>query len=147
MFKVTTQKVANIKVLSEVNHLISQLSLSAIPPKLLSLIDLRAMMGQKNLHLLVIKSKGGIVAMITVYVTRIPTGIIAEIEDLIVEPPYRAWGLARLLVEEAIRVARKYHAKHISHRTNPKRIEANKLHQAIGFKIMEGNFYRINLNY
>lgn len=147
MFKVEVLKKADKKTLAEINHLTAQLGLSAIPPKPMTLAELKQMLAQKDFYQLVVRAKGAIVAGLNVYMTRIPTGLIAEAEDLVVDEPYRMWGLGRILMEKAIELSRKHRAKHISHRTNPKRADANKLYQAMGFKQMETNFYRINLNY
>ncbi len=146
-FKAEILKKADKKSLAEINHLIAQLSLSATPPRPMTFTELKQMLAQKDFYQLVIQSKGVIVAGLNVYMTRIPTGLIAEAEDLVVDGPYRMWGLGRVLMEKAIELAKKHRAKHISHRTNPKRVDANKLYQAMGFKQMETNFYRINLSY
>ncbi len=147
MFEVEILKKADEKTLAEMNYLTAQLSLSATPPKPMTLAELEQMLAQKNFYQLVILNKGVIVAGLNVYMTRIPTGLIAEAEDLVVDEPYRMWGLGRILMEKAIELSKEHKAKHISHRTNPKRLDANKLYQAMGFKQMETNFYRINLHY
>lgn len=147
IFKVETLKKADKKTLAELNYLSAQLGLSTTPPKPMTFAELKKMLEQKDFYQLVIRSKGVIVAGLNVYITRIPTGLIAEAEDLVVDEPYRMWGLGRILMEKAIEIAKKHKAKHISHRTNPKRVDANKLYQAMGFRQMETNFYRINLNY
>ncbi len=144
MFKVKILKKAAKSVLSQLNYLTSQLSLTATAPKPTSLSYLKKMLSQKDFYLLAIRSKGVIAASLIVYLTKIPTGIIAEVEDLIVDAPYRAWGLGRILIEKAIDIAQKKRAKHISLRTNPKRVDANKMYQSMGFMKVETNFYRIN---
>ncbi|MEK7654139.1 MAG: GNAT family N-acetyltransferase [Patescibacteria group bacterium] len=147
VFKVEILKKADKKTLAEINHLTAQLSLSATAPKPMILAELKQMLAQKDFYQLVIRSKGAVVAGLNVYITRIPTGLIAEAEDLVVDEPYRMWGLGRVLMEKAIEIAKKHKAKHISHRTSPKRVDANRLYQEMGFKQMETNFYRINLDY
>ncbi len=147
MFEVEILKEANEKTLAAMNHLTAQLSLSATPPKPMTLEELREMLDQKNFYQLVIKNKDVVIAGLNVYITRIPTGLIAEAEDLVVDEPYRMWGLGRILMDRAIEIAKEHKSKHISHRTSPKRADANKLYLAMGFKHLETNFYRINLNY
>lgn len=147
MFKVEILKKADSKTLKELNHLTSQLGLSATPPKPMSLVYLKQMLAQKDFYLLAVRHRGVVIASLTAYISKLPTGTIAEADDLVVDAPYRALGLGRVLMEKAIEIAKKHKAKHISHRTNPKRADANKLYRAMGFKQLETNFYRINLDY
>lgn len=145
MFKVAILKKANAKICSEINRLTRQLGLTRIPPEPLSLIGLKEIILQKNFYFLIIRAGDRIVSLLTVYLTRIPTGLIAEAEDLIVDEEYRKWGLGPLLMQKAIEIAEKAGAKHISLRTNPQRTEANKMYKTLGFFRMETNFYRMNL--
>lgn len=136
-------------MLLDVNRLLAQLSLSKVPPKPLTLPMFKAMLSQPDLHLLAAIVGDGrnekIIGILSIYFVRIPSGLIAWAEDLLVDQPYRKWGIGRLLMEKGIELARELRARHISLRTNPKRVEANKLYQAVGFQRMETNFYRINL--
>ena len=145
MFKVEILKTANREVLSQINSLTAKLSLSTIPPKPLDLEILKKLLSQKSFYILVVRDKNIIVGLLNLYFTQITTGFIGELEDLIVAEPYRKWGLAIALIKEAVDIAEKMGAKHISARVNPKRIEANKVYPAMGFLKMETNFYRINL--
>jgi len=145
MFKIEILKKADSKIVKNVNALTAQLSLSLNPPKPISLMYLEKIIHQKNSHFLVVRDRDRIVGLVQVYLTYIPTGIIAEVEDLVVDESYRKWGLGPLLVQKSIDIAEKAGAKHINLRTNPKRLEANKMYQALGFSKMETNFYRINL--
>ncbi len=145
MFQVEILKEGNEKVLAEINALTAKLSLSVIPPKPMSKGDLMAMLSQKDFYCLVVKNQKEIVGLVVMYFTIIPTGLIAEAEDLIVDEAYRKWGVGPMLIQKAVEIAEASGAKHISLRTNPKRAEANKMYQSIGFKQIETNFYRINL--
>ncbi len=85
------------------------------------------------------------IGFVIIYFIRIASGFFAVAEDLVVDEPYRRWGIGRLLMEYGIEMAEKKHARHISLRTNPKRTDANKLYRQMGFKQMPTNFFRINL--
>ncbi len=85
------------------------------------------------------------IGFLAIYLVRIPSGLLAVVEDLIVDEPYRKRGVGRLLMEYAIDLAEKKGARHISLRTNPQRIAANKLYEQMGFRLMTTNFFRINL--
>lgn len=132
-----------------VNYLMGQMSLSATRPKPLTSAMMKAMLSQKNVYFLaaVADSTGNekIIGLLTIYFIRIPSGLTCVAEDLIIDEPYRKWGVGRILMERGIELAKEKRARHISLRTNPKRVEANKLYQALGFQKMETNFYRINL--
>lgn len=145
MFEVSILKNSSFKELADINALTNKLSLGLVPPAPLTMKALERMLRQENFYLFTIQTDGKIIALIVLYLTQIPTGLIAELEDLIVDENYRKWGLGPLLIKKAIEIAEKAGAKHISSRTHPKRLDANKLYKAMGFQKMETNFYRINL--
>jgi ribosomal protein S18 acetylase RimI-like enzyme len=149
MVQVRIIKKANADLLETLNRLMGQMSLGPTRPKPLTSAILKSLLAQKNIHLLAAVAdsagKKKILGLLTVYFVHIPSGLTCIAEDLIIDEPYRKWGIGRILMERGIELAREKRARHISLRTNPKRIEANKLYQALGFQKMETNFYRINL--
>lgn len=145
MFDVEILKESSEKTVGEVNTLTGQLGLAGMPPKPMSVKELEEMLAQKNLYCLVVRDRDRIIGLTVLYLTRIPTGVIAESEDLVVDEGYRKWGVGPLLIEKSVELAEKAGAKHISLRTSPKRVEANKMYDALGFQKKETNFYRINL--
>jgi len=149
MLEIKVLKKNSVATLKEVNRLMSQMSLSAVPPKAISAKDFREILSQKNLSFLIAEAKIAgskkVVGILSLYFVRLPSGLIAVIEDLVVDHPYRLLGVAPLLVKQAIAMAVARRARHISLRTNPQRAEANKLYQSMGFQKRETNFYRINL--
>ena len=146
---VTILRKATPHALKDINHLVSQLSLGATPCAPLTYAQLQELVSQENAFLLTILVKEGkrkkIIGFQMLYFVRIPSGVFAALEDLFVEETYRKWGAGPMLMTYAIDFAEKGGARHISLRTNPKRIEANKLYQQLGFHLMPTNFYRINL--
>lgn len=78
-------------------------------------------------------------ASVTVY--RVPTGIRAIIEDVIVDQSARGRGIGEALVRAALEVARERGAAGVSLTSNPKREAANKLYLKMGFKRRETNAY------
>jgi len=82
-----------------------------------------------------------IVGILTLIIYRVPTGIRARVEDLVVDESTRGQGIGEGLVRYAIRVARESGADGVSLTSNPKRIAANKLYQKIGFQRWETNVY------
>lgn len=134
------------QALKNVNILMRQISLTSVPPKPLSRALFKDILNQENINFITAsKSDGEIIAILILYFVKIPSGLTAILEDLIVDEKYHKWGVGRLLIERAIEIAKKNKARHLSLRTNPIREEANKLYQAMGFNIMKTNFYRLNL--
>ena len=149
MIKIVRLKNFNAKTLAEVNRLLTQMGLTSVQPRALTPKVFKGLLSQDNVYLLVAKSGDvgdqKLAGMLVLYFVRVPSGLYALLEDLVVDGPYRKWGAGRLLVEEAVKLARSKKARHISLRTNPVRLEANALYEALGFKLMKTNFYRINL--
>lgn len=147
--KIKVFKKITTKALHQVNHLLSQLSLTNTPPTPLTYGQFTSLLGQQQVFFLTAMSstdaKAMIIGFLMVYVVRIPSGLVAVAEDLIIDKPYRKWGVGRFLMEYAIMLAEKKGARHISLRTNPQRIEANKLYEQMGFHLVTTNFFRINL--
>ena len=85
--------------------------------------------------------KAPIIGILTLVLYRVPTGIRARIEDVVVDEAYRGQGIGEALVRHAIRVAREFSADGIALTSNPKRAGANKLYQKIGFKNWVTNLY------
>lgn len=149
MIKIVRLKTFSAKALAEVNRLLTQMGLTKIPPRALTPRVFKKLLFQSNVYLLAARSVSSsdqkLVGMLTLYFVRVPSGLYAILEDLVVDRPYRKWGVGRLLMQESIRLARSQKARHIGLRTNPKRLEANKLYLQLGFFKIGTNFYRINL--
>lgn len=148
MIKIVRLKTFNAKTLKDINDLLAQIGLTKINPRVLAGKVFRELLSQKNVCLLVAKGSGQdqkLIGMLVLYFVRVPSGLYAVLEDLVVDKQHRKWGVGRLLVEESVRLARFKKARHISLRINPIRLESNALYEAMGFKLMKTNFYRMNL--
>ncbi len=109
------------------------------------LSDLRRIVGDKNVVMMVVKDKGHIVGMATLYMfTRLGKRV-GLIEDVVVDAVYRGQGLGEKLMRALIAVARKGKLKSIALTSRPERIAANKLYQKVGFEIKKTNPYRMSL--
>ena len=75
----------------------------------------------------------------TVY--RVPTGIRAIIEDVIVDESVRGLGIGEALLRRLLDLARDKGANGVALTSNPKRESANRLYQRIGFSLRETNAY------
>lgn len=149
MFKIRVLRKFSTKILQDINQLMPQLALSSVLPKLLTPAGFRRLLGQKNVYLVLVIDCGPnpskVIGMASVYLVYIPTGIIAVIEDVVIDAAYRGRGLGRKLTEKLIKIAIVKKAKHISVRTSPVRVESNAMYVNMGFIKKETNFYRINL--
>ncbi|MCP4142143.1 MAG: GNAT family N-acetyltransferase [Chloroflexi bacterium] len=119
-------------------RLIPQLT-SLEPPKRDELKDLIS--AEASTLLIARQSDEKIVALVTLICYRVPTGIHALIEDLIVDESARGQGLGEMLTHEALRLAKEFGANGVMLTSNPKRVAANKLYKKIGFKHWETNLY------
>lgn len=88
-----------------------------------------------------------LVGILTLVIIQIPTGKNGRIKDVVVDKNYRGKGIGEKLSLEAIRVGEKLKLSKLFLTSNPKRIEANKLYQKIGFKLSTTNsyFYETNM--
>ncbi|MEY4373004.1 MAG: hypothetical protein RL219_1773, partial [Actinomycetota bacterium] len=86
-----------------------------------------------------------IVGTLTLVVFRIPTGVRAWIEDVVVDNAARGHGVGELLNVRALEVARSKGAKTVDLTSRPSREAANRLYQRIGFQPRETNVYRFSL--
>jgi ribosomal protein S18 acetylase RimI-like enzyme len=123
-------------------RLVPQLSKSSPPPSRKELTD---MVGSDASHLLVARLDGVIVGTLTLVVFRIPTGVRAWIEDVVVDDSARGHGVGDQLNRFALDLARQKGAKTVDLTSRPSRAAANRLYQRIGFQPRETNVYRYSL--
>jgi len=76
---------------------------------------------------------------------RIPTGVRAWIEDVVVDEEARGHGVGELLNRAALDRARELGAKTVDLTSRPSREAANRLYQRIGFVARDTNVYRFSL--
>ena len=121
-------------------RLIPQLSSSNPPP---DADALSALVGSESSTLLIARDAGGrIVGSMTLAMFRIPTGLRAWIEDVVVDEDARGQGVGRLLNERALEIAREAGARTVDLTSRPSREAANRLYQRLGFVERETNVYR-----
>ncbi len=134
------------KVYDAFERLIPQLSNSAKIPTWDELEDL-------------IQSKAGIVlaafddedheekilGTMTLVVFRIPTGVRAWVEDVVVGTESRGKGIGEKLIRASIARAEAEGAKTIDLTSRPTRVEAHRLYKRCGFEMRETCVFRIKL--
>jgi len=119
-------------------RLIPQLSSVDLPTR----DALRALIASDATTLLIARNADAeIVATLTLTCYRVPTGLRALIEDVVVDESHRGQGVGKKIMDEALRRAKAYGAKGVMLTSNPRRIAANRLYQKMGFKRWETNLY------
>ena len=128
------------ELLDAFTRLIPQLKIS-FPP--LTREELTSLLASDASTLLTSRDEatGQIIGMLTLIVYRVPTGVRARIEDVVVDESMRGRGIAVHVVERALEIAREKGADGVALTSNPKREAANRLYQKVGFKKWETNVY------
>jgi 8-oxo-dGTP pyrophosphatase MutT (NUDIX family)/GNAT superfamily N-acetyltransferase len=88
------------------------------------------------------RDNGRIVGLLTLVVFRIPTGVRAWIEDVVVDEAVRGRGVGEALSQAAIRQAVGSGARTVELTSRPSREAANRLYQRLGFVRRDSNVYR-----
>ena len=122
--------------------LIPQLSKSNPPP---SRVDLNAIIASEASVLFIARVNGKITGALTLATFRIPTGVRAWIEDVVVDADARGHGVGEALNMAAIAEARSRGAITVELTSRPSREAANRLYQRIGFVQRETNIYRYTI--
>ena len=95
--------------------------------------------------LLVARDRDRILGALTLVLYRIPTGLRARIEDVVVDEAARRRGIGEALTREAVDRARAAGAQHVDLTSHPSREAANRLYLRLGFERRETNAYRLEL--
>ena len=127
------------------DRLIPQLSSSSPPPSHAELAEIAAAPG--SVLLVARTPAGGIVGSLTLALFRVPTGLRAWIEDVVVDESSRGAGAGESLVEEAVHRASSAGARSVDLTSRPSREAANRLYQRLGFESRTTNVYRRSLEH
>ena len=122
--------------------LIPQLSKSNPSP---SRSELEALVKSEASTLFLAKLDGRIVGSLTLAMFRIPTGVRAWIEDVVVDDSARGHGAGEAVNRAALDFAKANAAITVDLTSRPSREAANRLYQRLGFTLRETNVYRRNL--
>ena len=85
---------------------------------------------------------GRIVGSLTLVVFRIPTGVRAWIEDVVVDGAARGAGVGEALNQAAVDEAHRRGARTVDLTSRPSREAANRLYQRMGFVARDSTVYR-----
>lgn len=144
MISISTVDVVDDELVAAFQKLIPQLSRSSPPP---DAETLRAIAESEASTLLIARDDDGtIMGSMTLAMFRIPTGLRAWIEDVVVDEDARGHGVGRLLNERALEIAREAGARTVDLTSRPSREAANRLYQRLGFVARETNVYRYSFD-
>jgi ribosomal protein S18 acetylase RimI-like enzyme len=129
------------ELVAAIAALLPQLS-SASPP---SAAELSAIVDSPATSLLVARDGEAVVGTLTLAVFRIPTGVRAWIEDVVVDEAARGRGVGEALTLEAVAVARAAGARSVELTSRPAREAANRLYRRLGFEERATNVLRLTL--
>jgi ribosomal protein S18 acetylase RimI-like enzyme len=129
-------------LLDAVWELIPQLSASAELP---TRGAIETLIVSETTDLFVARLGGRIVGILTLVVFRIPTGVRAWIEDVVVDEAARGHGIGERLMRAAMQHAAERGATMLDLTSRPAREAANRLYRRLGFELRETNVYRIAL--
>jgi len=128
------------EVVEALGRLVPQLS-SAPPPDAATLAEIL----DSGSVMFIARVDGRIVGSLTLVMYRIPTGLKAWIEDVVVDDSARGHGVGEALNRAALDEARRRGAKSVSLSSRPSREAANRLYQRLGFVKRDTNYYRYDL--
>ncbi len=135
--------VADPELLEAFRELLPQLSSSAPPVTAYTLDDI---VESRATALFVARDRGGkIIGSLTLAIFRVPTGVRAWIEDVVVNEAARGSGVGAALVNAAVARAVEAGARTLDLTSRPERDGANRLYQRLGFEVRETNVYRRTL--
>jgi ribosomal protein S18 acetylase RimI-like enzyme len=126
-----------------VHRLVPQLSRSSPPPTEAELGEIVA--SPATDLFLALADDGTIVGVSTLATFRIPTGLRAWIEDVVVDEAARGIGIGRTLTQAMLDRAQDLGCVTVDLTSRPSREAANRLYAKMGFVPRETNIYRYDL--
>ena len=137
--------IIEINTYSPEYHEAMQRFLDQLTPEHITLTEemVKQLIASENSHLFFLMQDEQVAGMLTVGIYYSPTGGKAWIEDVVVDEAFRGQGLSKLLVAHAIQFVESKQIPLLMLTSNPTRIAANKLYQAMGFGRKETNVYRM----
>ncbi|MBO9329005.1 GNAT family N-acetyltransferase [Achromobacter xylosoxidans] len=122
-------------------RLLSQLSTSAAPLSR-EMLDEIIRAPCNHLFIAIFGNDRKIVGTLTLVHFRIPTGIRAWIEDVVVDEHARGLKIGAALTQAAIAKSRQLNARSLDLTSNPARQSAHRLYESAGFVMRDSRVYR-----
>lgn len=127
------------EIVEAFDRLLPQLSRSA---ERLDREALARLVSAESTTVLVARSGGRIVGTLTLVMFRLPSGLRARIEDVVVDTDARGQGIGAALTTEAMTRAADAGARTVDLTSRASRVAANRLYERLGFQSRESQVYR-----
>jgi len=139
---VTVEEAASVtdELMDALGRLVPQLSRNSPVPGRDEVAEIVA--SPATVMLLARETDGTVVGALTLVLFRIPTGLRAWVEDVVVDESARGRGVGVALGQEALRRATAAGARTVDLTSRPSREAANRMYQRLGFELRETNVYR-----
>jgi ribosomal protein S18 acetylase RimI-like enzyme len=125
-------------LVDDLARLLPQLSPDRVPP---TRAELEELLAQPGVELFAAIEDGRVLGMLTLVVYRIPSGIKARIEAVVVDETARGRGVGEALTRDALERAVTAGARRVELTSRPAREAANRLYPRLGFERLETNVY------
>ncbi|HSH23791.1 MAG TPA: GNAT family N-acetyltransferase [Acidimicrobiales bacterium] len=140
MIEVVEAEQADDELVAAFTRLVPQLSRSTPPP---TREELAEMVAAPGTHVLLARDGAGtVVGALTLVTFRIPTGVRAWVEDVVVDESARRRGVGETLTRRALEIAVAAGARTVDLTSRPEREAANRLYARLGFHPRATNVYR-----
>lgn len=143
MIAVVEAEAVDAGLVAAFERLVPQLSRSSPPPTPDQLAEMVAAPGTRLL--LARDHAGQIMGSLTLVLFRIPTGVRAWIEDVVVDEGARRRGVGEALTRRALEIAAERGARTVDLTSRPEREAANRLYARLGFAVRDTNVWRFTL--
>lgn len=144
MIEIREVEDANADLVEAFERLTPQLSSSSPAPTTGELAEIVA--SESTVLLVAVDSdregEAAICGSMTLVVFRIPTGVRAWIEDVVVDASARGTGVGAALNRRALEIAHERGARTVDLTSRPSREAANRLYRRLGFVQRDTNVYR-----
>ncbi|MEV1051387.1 GNAT family N-acetyltransferase [Streptomyces sp. NPDC059017] len=134
---------ASPELVDALGRLLPQLSSTAKP---LDYESVHRMVSCDAGTVLVARASEAIVGTLTLVLLPLPSGLRGRIEDVVVDGAARGRGVAGLLVQEALRIAREAGARTVDLTSRPDRAAANRLYERLGFRARQSTVHRLSID-
>lgn len=108
--------------------------------------ELQEIVASPAVILFMARADGKLIGSLSLVVFRIPTGVRAWIEDVVVDQEARGKGAGEALTRAALQRARELGVKTVDLTSRPSREAANRLYQRVGFELRHTNHYRFSID-
>lgn len=105
----------------------------------------RMVVDDPNMHQYAIFDGGRMVACATLCLCHTPEMVIGFVEAVVVTAACRSQHLGRKLMERLLADAKGFGVQTLHLTSNPRRVAANGLYQALGFERYDTNCYKLNI--